>query len=170
MVKLNTRSLAVCASISALYVVLTMGFGIISYGPIQVRFAEILNLLAFFNPVFIVAITAGVLVANAFSPFGVVDMAFGSLASFISLVLVWLSAKYGWGLFVASLWPIIVNAIIIPFVILYGMQTPITINTYLPFAVSVGTGQAIALLAMAYPLFRYLQKNHPSIIDMISNF
>lgn len=167
MVKISTRRIAVCATIAALYVVLTMGFGIISYGPIQIRFAEILNLLAFFNPVFIVAMTAGVLVSNIFSPFGVIDMAFGTLASFISLVMVWFSAKWGLGLLVASIWPIVVNAIIIAFVILYGTSTPITLETFLPISASVGIGQTIAMIGMAYPLFRYLTKHQSHIIDKI---
>ena len=43
------RNLTVSAVVAAIYVILTLGIAPISYGPIQFRVSEILNLLAFFN-------------------------------------------------------------------------------------------------------------------------
>lgn len=166
MVKVSTQRITVCAVVAVLYVVLTTGFGIISYGPIQIRFAEILNLLAFFNPVFIFAITVGVFISNIFSPYGLVDMVLGTLASFISLVLVWASARLG-SLLLASFWPIIVNAIIIAFLILIATNTPISFASFTPIAISISIGQSIAMLGMAYPIFKYLTKRQEHIIKMI---
>lgn len=87
--------------IAALYAVLTYTLPALAYGPIQFRLSEIMTLLAFIDPFYILPLTLGCAIANLASPFGIVDVVFGSLASFLALYSM-SKTKY---LFIASLWP-----------------------------------------------------------------
>ncbi len=97
------------AIVAALYAALTLSMAPISYGIIQLRLSEVMTLLAFINPVYIAGLTLGTLIANMASQLGMADMVFGTLATFIS-VLCMSRMKNIW---LASLWPSIVNGIII---------------------------------------------------------
>ncbi len=87
--------------IAALYAVLTYTLPALAYGPIQFRLSEIMTLLAFIDPFYILPLTLGCAIANLASPFGIVDVVFGSLASFLALY----SMSKTKNLFIASLWP-----------------------------------------------------------------
>lgn len=102
------QNLTKSAVVAAVYVVLTLAIAPISYGPIQFRVAEILNLLAFFNPVYIIAVTLGCFISNLNSPFGLYDVVFGTLHTFISVFLIWKSRR----LITGSLWPALLSIII----------------------------------------------------------
>jgi len=71
--------------ITGLYVALTLALPEFSYGIIQFRISEILNLLAFYNPIYVIPVTLGCAIANTFSPFGMIDIIVGSLHTFVSL-------------------------------------------------------------------------------------
>ena len=83
----NNRHLVHAALIAAVYAVLTIAFAPLSYGQIQVRFAEALTILPFFTPAAIPGLFIGCIVANIFGPGGVPDVIFGSAASLISAYL-----------------------------------------------------------------------------------
>lgn len=70
--------------IAGLYVVLTYAFSFISFGKIQFRIAEILMLLCFFNKKYSIALILGCFIANLFSPYGLPDIIFGTLATAIA--------------------------------------------------------------------------------------
>lgn len=55
----NSINIALTAAITAIYAVLTLSLGFISYGPIQFRVAEIMMLLAFLDKGYIVGLTLG---------------------------------------------------------------------------------------------------------------
>ena len=50
----------------------------LSFGPIQLRLAELFNYLGVFNKRYIWSITLGVAIANAASPLGIIDIVIGS--------------------------------------------------------------------------------------------
>ncbi len=66
----NVRDLTKAAVVSALYIVITMVFAALSFGPIQFRFSEGLNNLAVFNKRYVVAITLGCFISNMMSSLG----------------------------------------------------------------------------------------------------
>ncbi|HEY0221998.1 MAG TPA: QueT transporter family protein [Lactovum miscens] len=76
------------AIVAALYIVLTVapGFNAISYGPVQFRFSEMFNFLAFYNKKYIIAVTLGCMISN-FMSFTIVDVIVGGLST---LIFVWL--------------------------------------------------------------------------------
>jgi len=165
--KLNIKTMAIMAMVAALYAALTLSLAFMSYGPIQFRVAESLNLLAFFNPIFAPAVLIGVLIANFFSPYGLVDIVFGTGASAIALLLILATKRYTNNLFLASLWPTIVNALLIPLIFLIYAGEGITVAAFLPFAASVAIGQFVVVTIFGYTLCRALMTKYPKFIEIL---
>ena len=166
----TTRRMAVIAATAALYVLLTISLAPISYGEMQIRLSEIMNLLVFINPLFGIGMILGCFIANLFSPFALYDCIFGTLSTVFSVFMIMRSKK----LFVASLWPT-VSAVFIGFELLLvfghhgtalslaeaGAMSDIAINT-ISFFVYTGwvmVGQFAACTVIAYPIFRMILKN-----------
>ena len=70
----NIKDLVLYASVAAIYIVLTMLLGGLSFGPIQFRIAEALVLLCFFNKKYFYPLTLACLISNFMSPFGIYDV------------------------------------------------------------------------------------------------
>jgi len=105
----NLKKLTFAAVVGAIYAVLTLLLPALSYGPIQFRFAEALCVLPFLFPETVWGLTAGCLVANILSPYGVLDMIFGTLATLIA-ALITSRIKVKW---LAPLPPVLCNGIIV---------------------------------------------------------
>jgi len=127
-------SIAYAAVIAAVYVVLTLIFAPISYGPIQVRVSEALCVLPIFTPAAIPGIFIGCLLANALGGAIIWDVIFGSLAS---LAAAYISYLFRRKRVLAYLSPIVINALVVPFVLkyAYGIEDMIW---YMMFTVAVG--------------------------------
>ncbi len=150
------------AIVAALYAVLTMALAPISYGMIQFRLSEVMTLLAFINPVYIVGLTLGTLIANFASQLGMADMVFGTLATFISVFLM-SKTKRMW---MASLWPSIVNGVIIGTMIYVLGFVPQGFG--LPAAIGfVFFGEFVVVTLIGVPLFKYLIQKQDRLIRMI---
>jgi uncharacterized membrane protein len=110
--KFTTRDLTLAAAVAALYAVLGY-FGDIfglTFGAVQIRFAEALTVLPFLFPATAPGLAIGCLITNLLSPYGPLDIVFGTLATAIAA---WLTMKMPrW--YLAALPPILVNAIILP--------------------------------------------------------
>ena len=125
----NTQKLTLAAMVAAAYAVLSLlgaVFGI-TYGPIQVRFSEALCLLPFLFPETAWGLGVGCLIANLFSPYGVLDIVVGSLATLIA-ALITSRCRNVW---LAAFWPA------------YGLN-----------AATVGAGEAIACLVLGVLLVK----------------
>jgi uncharacterized membrane protein len=110
--KFTTRDLTLAAIVAALYAVLGY-FGDIfglTFGAVQIRFAEALTVLPFLFPATAPGLVIGCLVTNLLSPYGPVDIIFGTLATAIAA---WLTAKMPrW--YLAALPPVVINLLILP--------------------------------------------------------
>lgn len=106
---MKTENLVVNALIAAIYAALTIALAPFSYGSVQVRISECMTLLAFVNPRWVPGLTIGCLLANLLSPFGMLDIIVGTLATFIAVYLM----RYAPNMLVASLSPVIVNGLLI---------------------------------------------------------
>lgn len=104
----KTRKIIFISLIASLYAALTLSIPGLSYGPLQFRVSEVLVLLAFFDPLYIPALTLGCALANLASPFGLVDVIVGSFASYLSLLMINKSKN----IYIASLWPAFFSFII----------------------------------------------------------
>ena len=86
----KSKKITVTAVIAALYAVMTLALAALglAYGSVQFRISEALTALAAFNPYVVVGLTLGCALGNIASPFGVIDVLFGSAATLISSVLI----------------------------------------------------------------------------------
>lgn len=140
------------ALIASLYVTLTVSFSAISYGPIQFRVSEFLILLPLWNHRWTPGIVLGTVIANFFSPLGLIDVLFGSLATFIGVVAMVKVAKMSSPLY-SLLCPVVANA--------YLIALELRIVYELPFwesSVYVGISEAIIVL-IGYFLISTMAKN-----------
>lgn len=83
---MKVNKIASNALLAALYVVLTV-VNPIGWGALQLRVSEMLMVIPFFNRKYIYGAIIGVIIANSFSPLGVIDVAVGALCCIISYTL-----------------------------------------------------------------------------------
>lgn len=140
------------ALIAAIYVVLVFIFKPISFSFLQVRIAEALTILPYFVPSAIPGITIGCLLANITGEAGILDIIFGTLATFIGALGSYGLRRYK---FLVPLPPVLSNAIIIPWVLrlAFGEATPILIMT-----LTIGAGQVISCYVLGLLLLFGLEK------------
>lgn len=148
----KTLFLTQAALIAALYIVLVLVFQYSSFGPIQFRIAEALTVLPYFTPAAIPGLALGCFLSAVLTPgVNVLDMIFGSLATLIAAFLSYRLRKHK---YLVPLPPIIVNALIIPFVLrfAYGEAQPIPL-----MMLSVGAGQLAAAGVLGFILLLALE-------------
>lgn len=152
--------------IAALYVVLTFianSFGLANYA-IQVRFSEALTILPYFTPAAIPGLVIGCFLSNILTGCALPDIIFGSLATLIGALGTYALRKWKW---CAPIPPILANAIIVPFVLIYGYGLLIegvsVVYCYVYYFLTVGAGEVIScgILGMI-PMFA-LEKNRKNI-------
>ena len=155
---MNTRDLVKNVIVAVIYAAITYAFSWMAYGQVQFRISEVLVLLAFINRKYIPGLVLGCVLANLYSPFGIVDVVFGSLATYITVYLISRTKN----LFIASLWPT-VNSIFVGVELWYFLHTPIWINT-----LYVAFGEFVVVTLVGYPLFKLLMKNE-SLMKELKN-
>jgi uncharacterized membrane protein len=146
---LNLKKLVKIAITAAIYAVATMAIAPLSYGAVQFRFSEVMTLLAFIDPVFIPGLALGCAISNLYSPLGLVDVVVGTTATLIAVYMVNKTRN----LFVATLWPTIVNGLIVGAELFYVLHLP-----FWSSALYVALGEIVVVTCVGYPLFRFLLK------------
>ena len=156
--KNSSKSLAKAGIISAIYVALTLALYPLSFGAFQVRVSESLTLLPLIFPESVMGLTVGCLISNFFGN-GVLDIVFGTLATFLSAVLTYITTKKiknDWlKIIIGGIFPVILNAVIIPFTFLAITEEPIV---YLITSFQIFIGQFISVYFIGTPLYFLLKK------------
>ena len=159
----NVDRIVRSAIIAALYASVTFALAPISYGPIQFRISEIMVLLAFFDPFYIGGLTLGCFIANLLGPNGIMDVIFGTLATFISVYTINITGKYlknkSTGLVLASFWPSIFNGIIIGFMLNYLYQLPLLLSIG-----EVAIGEFVVVTIIGVPVIKLIKNNFKRIL------
>lgn len=152
-----TKKLVRTALVAAIYATLTLILAPISYGAVQFRVSEMLMLLAFINPLYITGLTIGCLIANILGGLGLLDIIFGTLATFLSALAMYKTAKIiknkNIALVVASLWPTIFNGLIVGWVVSVSASLPLFITM-----LQVGFGEIVVITIVGVPVFKLLEK------------
>ena len=131
----NIRYLTTAVMIAAMYVVLCIALRPFSYGEVQVRVAEALTILPYFTSAAIPGLFIGCIIANLLGGSIILDVVFGSLATLLAAIFTYLLRKQN--RFLASLPPIVFNALIVPYVLKYGYGLPFTIG-FMTLTVAIG--------------------------------
>jgi len=175
--QVNIRKIAFAGVVAALYAGLTIAIMPLSYGAVQLRLSEVLCILPFFFPTAVPGLFVGCIIANLLSPYGMLDVVAGSLASLLAAICTMLIGRRSinqTSILVkafACFPPVIFNAVIIGALIAFYMVGLSDINLFMITLVTnglwVGTGQLVVLYVLGLPLMVYLPKT--KFIDKLNN-
>ena len=165
MKKLNKKSLFLVTSalIAAGYTALTYlttALGL-SFGGVQFRISEALNILALFTPAAIPGLTLGCLLSNLASPFGPIDIVLGTIATLLSALLIRSISKIDRRVtpFLAAIPPTLFNAIIVGFEIAIFTPDQSFLTVFGISALQIGLGEATVCLLLGAPMYFLLDRN-----------
>ncbi len=148
----NIKNIVRLALVAAIYVAFTLAVQPIAYGPIQMRVSELLVLLCFYRKDYCVSLTLGCLIANLFSPFGLYDIIFGTLATAVAVIPMY----YMPNIWLAALLPVVSNGIIVGFE-LFLCGEPLWFSMG-----SVAVGELVVVGIIGAPLFKFaLERSKP---------
>ncbi len=154
--KNKIRSIAISAVVASLYVVLTYLTNLLGLasGAIQIRFSEMLTILPVFTPAAVPGLFIGCVIANLLTGCALWDVVFGSLATLIGAIGTYLLRKRP---LLATIPPILANAIIVPFVLLlvYALE-----GTYFYFFATVLLGEIISCGVLGTVLSKSLNRRN----------
>ncbi len=165
-------------AIAGLYIVLTYLTYNFAYGEIQVRVSEALTVLPYAFPEAVWGVTLGCFIANIGSPFGPIDMVFGTTFTLIAAIITYWLGRRRKPPYLAALPPIVVNAFGVSFYVttLLGLLnkngtltisksgafryvfTHFSVKPYLIGAVWIGIGEAIATIVLGLPILYFFLK------------
>ena len=156
--KLHTKQLPLAALTAAAYAVLSYFGSIfgITYGPIQCRFSEALCVLPFFLPETAWGLGVGCLIANLLSPYGLLDLVVGTLATLLAAV--WSGrCRSAW---TAAVPPVVCNAVIVGAMLAWESTgfSPAFAALFAYNALTDGNGEAAVGFLLGVPLLRALEK------------
>ena len=163
MKKLSVRKLAAAAMIGAAYAVMAI-FGSVfglTFGTIQFRFSEALCVLPFLFPEAVGGLFVGCLIANLFSPYGLLDIVVGSLAT---LLAAWLTSRCR-SRYLAPLPPVLFNGVIVGAVVTimneagHLVPSAFTLPVFAATALTVALGELAVCAVGGYPLMLLLERN-----------
>lgn len=151
---MKTKNITKSAMIAAIYVALTYVSALIGIasGAIQVRLSEALCILPAFTPAAIPGLFVGCFTANLLTGCAIWDVVFGSLATLLGAMGTY---YFGKSKYLAPLFPILSNTIIIPFVLkeVYALEDAIW---YL--FITVGAGEIISCGVIGTILYNIIKK------------
>lgn len=148
------------AIVAAVYVVLTVAVAPLSYDDLQFRFSEVLVLLCFYNKDYCISLTLGCAIANLFSPFALIDVPVGSVATLIAVILMAKSPN----IYIASIFPTVTNALLVGASLTYVYGIP-----YYWSALSVAIGEFAVVSVVGVILFRSLLQRNTHFMKLIGN-
>jgi len=172
---MNIKSLVRGSIIAGLYYSLVLLFHPISFGigslGLQLRVSELLTVLPFFFPEAILGLAVGCLLANLFpmSPFGWVDVVFGSLCTLIAAMITFSLSKFKKPMlaYAGIIPPVLINALGVGlYVSLLAQPTAEKIfswKIYSLVGLSIFAGQAISVGIGGSILITYLLKKGSNI-------
>ena len=157
--------IAQAAIIAALYAGLCYAGWGVSFGPWQFRFAEALTLLPVLMPAAIPGLTIGCVLANLGSPFGLIDIVFGSFATLIAAVLAYKlrNVQFKKLPLLSALMPVVWNGLIIGAVIALMVTDTFSVSAFtwanfFVFGGQVALGELVVCFALGLPLTVLLRK------------
>lgn len=156
----NTGFLTLASVIAALYAVLTYVFFSVSFSGQQLRLSELLTILPVITPAAIPGLVLGCAIANITSPFGIMDIVLGSLATGIAAFFSYLTrnVKLKGIPILSPLFPVIINAALVT------LETAFTMNSFskpgvlIPVFLSVAGSEFVTCYILGIPLYFVIKR------------
>ena len=156
----RTSYIVESALIAGIYAAVTYFIAPISFGAQQFRISEALTVLPVLTPAAIPGLTIGCMIANLNSPYGIIDIICGTLATLLAALCTRCTRKIKFrGLPLLSLiFPLIFNGIIIGLEISFFMPEGFTFISFLSMGLSVAFGEAVVCYVLGLPLYAGLNR------------
>lgn len=164
----KTLYIVTSAAIAAIYVILTLPFAQIAFGPVQFRLAECMTVLPILMPAAIPGLTIGCFLSNLLNSnnLGPIDIIFGSLATLLAAVStrwIFVSMKRVTGIakdWIALLPPVILNALIVGTYLTFLLTTGPVLGTVILMNIGyIALSQAVVIYLIGFPLLLLLRKS-----------
>ena len=146
---ISVKLIVVNAMIASVYAALTLAISPIASSEIQFRLSEIMVFLAFYNKKYIPGLIIGCIIANLFSPMGLLDVIFGTISTIIVCITMYVIKNR----YLAAIIGAIITGLIIGGELWYAYQIPYLIN-----ALYVAIGELIVLIIGAL-VFKAIEHN-----------
>lgn len=161
------KMMALNAIVAALYCVITIASFYASFGMVQFRVSEILNLLVFFNPAYTIGLTVGCLLSNAIGlgmqMAGPWDLLIGTAATFVGCLSM-IPFKH---LLTSSFMPVIVNAIVVGAELTWLMEV-VTADLWWVAMGYVFLGEFVVIVLVGYPLYLLLGRKYKNLLKSLN--
>lgn len=159
----SLRKIVEPAIIAALYFILTFFSASVglAYSGVQLRLSEALTILPVFTPFAIPGLTIGCFISNIASPFGLIDLVFGTLCTLLSAFLTRLlkDIKIKEVPFLSPLPPVILEPVFISFLICFSSPEGLQANTFWTIFGLIFAGQFIVCYCLGIPFYLILKKS-----------
>ena len=158
---MNTREISLIAVIAALYAVMVIILAPISFGPVQLRLADVLiSFAALIGLPAVYGVTLGALIANTYWFMSPIDVVFGALANLIAGYII---HKYREKLLPASAVASLVIGVLVggylwmffPPPSIIGLQIP----AWLGMMISVSLSSFVVITVIGVTLVNYFEKS-----------
>ena len=150
------------AVIASLYAGLTYAASMlnVAYGSIQFRFSEALTILAAISPAAIPGLTIGCFLGNITSPYGIIDIICGTLATLIAAILSYKTRNIRFKdlPLLSAFFPVVANAIIVGIEITLFMPDGFKLQAFLINALQIAVGQFVMCYGLGLPLYKVIKK------------
>ena len=156
----NVKNMTRLALVAAMYAVLTVVIAPLAFGEIQFRFSEVLVLLCFYRKDYAPALIVGCFIANLFSPMGLMDIIFGTLATAAAVIPMYCMKN----IYLAALLPIVSNGIIVGTELTIAFGTPIWLNM-----LSVAFGELVVVGIIGIIVFKLLFETNSALPRIIGS-
>jgi uncharacterized membrane protein len=168
--KLDTRDVSLTVLFAALYAVLVIVLAPISFGPVQLRVADVLiPLSALFGWPVVAGVTIGCFVGNAYFALGAIDIIAGPIANLIAATIILMLRRQRLLACIAGALPI--GIIVGGYLWLaFGFQPPESLSflePWLAMIVSLTISSFIAISVIGYLLLVALSQ--PSILEPLKS-
>lgn len=161
--KKATAYVTEAALIAALYAALTYAASVfgVAYGNIQFRFSEALTVLAAFTPSAIPGLCIGCFIGNLASPFGIMDVILGTVATFAAAYLTYATRKVkgAFGLMLAPIFSTVFNSLIIGLEVAVFLPQGLSWVGFGVSALQVGIGELAVCCLLGIPLRLIMNKS-----------
>lgn len=166
--KSSIKRMTNIAAIATIYIVVSLVLNVFSFGPIQVRIAEVLIIAAIISKDGIYGVTIGCFFTNligttmGFSALGIVDVIGGTLLTLISAILAYYFRNkkvFKIQLPLLSLFmPVVINAVGLPFIFAYVLHDGFILSVYLFEVLFIFIGQFISCVVLGSLVYDSLKK------------
>lgn len=155
----NVKNITRLAIVAAVYAVLTVVIAPLSYLAVQFRLSEILVLLCYYRKDYSVSLILGCFIANLFSPFGLYDIVFGTLATALAVIPMY----YMKNIYLAALLPIVSNGLVV------GLELWLCGEPFWFSAGTVAIGEFAVVGIIGVLIFKLVFERNSHLMKIIGN-